>query len=106
MLNSEEKINWADAKATLLDFRLYVHYFAYLFVGSGVASLSLFAPTIVAGLGYKDLDAQLYTVPPYAVAYVVTLVAAWISDRYKDRGIIAGTSFLAASVSYIISGKA
>lgn len=59
----------------------------------------------MAGLGYEDLDAQLYTVPPYAVAYVVTLALAWISDRYKDRGIVAGTSFLAASISYIISGK-
>lgn len=84
--------------------RFYVHYFAYFFIGSGVASLSLFAPTIVAGLGYKDLDAQLYTVPPYAVAYGVTLFAAWLSDRLKDRGLVAGLSFVAASIAFIISG--
>ena len=103
-IDSEEKINWADAKETLMTPRFYVHYFAYFFIGSGVASLSLFAPTIVAGLGYKDLDAQLYTVPPYAVAYGVTLFAAWLSDRLKDRGLVAGLSFVAASIAFIISG--
>lgn len=67
--------------------------------------MSLFAPTIVAGLGYKDLQAQLFTVPPYAVAYVVTLAAGIISDRKKNRGIVAGTCFTVGFVSFIIQGK-
>ena len=70
--------------------------------GVGVASLSLFSPTIVAGLGYKDLHAQLFTVPPYAVAYVVTLAAAMLSDRYKTRGLIASISCLIAGIAFII----
>lgn len=103
--NSEEKISWKDAKVTLTTARFYFHYLAYFGIGSGVASLSLFSPTIVAGLGYKNLDAQLYTVPPYAIAYVVTLVAAWMADKYKTRGLVAGTSFVVASLAFIISGK-
>ncbi|SPN99724.1 related to permease of the major facilitator superfamily [Cephalotrichum gorgonifer] len=100
---SKEKINWADAKVALKSGRLFVHYCTYFCIGSGVASLSLFSPTIVAGLGYKGLSAQLYTVPPYAVAYGVTLFAAWLSDRLKSRGLIAGTSFAVAAVAFIIS---
>jgi MFS family permease len=83
---------------------MYFHYLAYFGIGSGVASLSLFSPTILQGLGYKDLQAQLYTVPPYAVAYVTTLIMAWISDRYKTRGIIAGCCFVVATVAFLVSG--
>jgi hypothetical protein len=79
-------------------------------VGVSVASLSLFSPTIVAGLGYKDLQGQLFTVPPYAVAYVVTLIVAMVSDRLKSRGLIAGCSCTVAGVAFIvqatISGEA
>ncbi|MBE3048509.1 hypothetical protein IMZ48_39615 [Candidatus Bathyarchaeota archaeon] len=77
---------------------------AYLCIGSAISSLSFFSPTIVAGLGYTDLDAQLYSVPPYAAAYVVTMFAGWLSDRCKDRGLVAGTAFMVATVSFIISG--
>jgi hypothetical protein len=32
-----------------------MHYFTYLCVGIGVSSLSLFAPTLVHGIGYTGL---------------------------------------------------
>ncbi|KAF0321813.1 major facilitator superfamily transporter [Colletotrichum asianum] len=86
------KLNWPDAKQTLKDLRLWVHYFTYLCLGVAVTSLSLFAPTIVSGLGYKDLQAQLFTVPPYAIAYIFTLAFGVLSDRKKSRGIVAGTT--------------
>ncbi|PIG88140.1 MFS transporter [Aspergillus arachidicola] len=100
--SGEDKLNWKDAKETLLSARLYVHYLTYLSISAGVASLSLFAPTIIAGLGYTDLQAQLFTVPPYAVAYVVTLGLAWLSDRLKCRGAIACGSQVMASVAFVI----
>lgn len=62
-------MSWADAKATLTDWRLYAHYTLYFAISPGFSSLSLFAPSIVAGLGYRDLMAQLMTVPPWAAAY-------------------------------------
>ncbi|KAB8225101.1 major facilitator superfamily domain-containing protein [Aspergillus novoparasiticus] len=104
--SGEDKLNWKDAKETLLSARLYVHYLTYLSISAGVASLSLFAPTIIAGLGYTDLQAQLFTVPPYAVAYVVTLGLAWLSDRLKCRGAIACGSQVMASVAFIIQAEA
>ncbi|OJJ54818.1 hypothetical protein ASPSYDRAFT_61322 [Aspergillus sydowii CBS 593.65] len=100
--SGDDKINWPDAKDTLTSIRLYLHYLTYLTIGTGVASMAYFAPTIVSGLGYEDLDAQLFTVPPYAVAYPITLLAAWLSDRYKDRGIIATIACGCACISFII----
>ncbi|CAK7274525.1 hypothetical protein SEPCBS119000_006217 [Sporothrix epigloea] len=97
-----QKINWQDAKTVLLDGRMWLHYLIYGCAGCGVASLSLFQPTIVQGLGYADLKAQLYTVPPYAAAYVYALSASYISDKTRQRGLVAGVSFLIGFVSYMV----
>lgn len=68
-------MTWADAKETLTDWRLYAHYAIYFCISPPFASLSLFAPSITNGLGYKDLMAQLMTVPPWAIAYGMPLTA-------------------------------
>ncbi|KAB8230982.1 major facilitator superfamily domain-containing protein [Aspergillus alliaceus] len=84
-----------------------VHYISYLCIGIGVSSLSFFAPTIVAGIGYIGLDAQLFVIPPYACVYVVTLGAAYMSDRYKNRGLVAagfcGTGLLTFLIQACVS---
>jgi hypothetical protein len=55
----------------------------YFGISGPFSSLSLFTPTITAGLGYTSLRANLMTVPPYAVAYVVTLAVSWSSDHFN-----------------------
>jgi hypothetical protein len=79
---NSESMTWQDAKVTLTDWRLYAHYAIYFGISTPFSSLSLFTPTITAGLGFKDLTAQLMTVPPYAVAYVVTLLVSWSADHF------------------------
>ncbi|KAM6536030.1 hypothetical protein FALCPG4_005551 [Fusarium falciforme] len=98
---SKEKLSWADAKVTLMDVRLYAHYIAYTCVGCIIASLSLFAPTIVLGLGFEGLRAQLFTVPPYATAFVFCLGTSMLSDRWKARGLPAVISLSVCSVAFI-----
>ncbi|KAH7011195.1 MFS transporter [Ilyonectria destructans] len=100
--SSTQKITWVDAKATLLDFRLYLHYLAYLGLGCLIGSLSLFAPTIVMGLGFEGLRAQLFTVPPYAAAFFCTVAASFLSDRIKTRGLVVGTSLIICCTSFLI----
>ena len=58
-----------DALWTLKESRLWLHYVVYFGISVPFSSLSLFTPSITAGLGYVDLQAQLMSVPPYAVAY-------------------------------------
>lgn len=57
-------MTWADAKATLTEWRLYAHYIIYFTKSCPFSSLSLFAPSITSGLGYDSFNAQLMTVPP------------------------------------------
>ncbi|OAL42861.1 MFS transporter [Pyrenochaeta sp. DS3sAY3a] len=100
---AEDKINWPDAKATLKTWSLWVHYVIYFGAGCAITSLSLFAPTIVAGLGYKDLHAQLFTIPPFAIAYIFTIGTAFLSDHYHSRGIIGGCGTIVGSLGFAIS---
>ncbi|KAK7446647.1 hypothetical protein VKT23_014341 [Stygiomarasmius scandens] len=99
-----EKITWAEAKDTLMDWRLYLHYLVYICISVPFSSISLFAPTIVSGLGYTGLTAQLFTVPPYACAYVITCTVSWLSDRLEARGYVAGSSLFIAGIMFIIEG--
>ncbi|KUI70534.1 hypothetical protein VM1G_05735 [Cytospora mali] len=78
---------WQDTKATLVDWRLWGHYAVYFGISTPFSSLSLFTPSITAGLGYEDLQAQLMTVPPYAVAYVVQILVSWSADHFNSRGL-------------------
>ncbi|KAL4949432.1 major facilitator superfamily domain-containing protein [Aspergillus filifer] len=100
-----EAMSWEDAKGVLLDWRLYAYYLVYFGISAPFSSLSLFTPAITSGLGYSSLKAQLMTVPPWAVAYVVTLAVAWSADHFNSRGlhsavlsIIGAMGFLASAV--------
>lgn len=98
------KITWAEAKETLLDWRLYLHYLLYIAIGVPFSSISLFTPTIVSGLGYEGLQAQLFTVPPYAIAFVIAVIVSWHSDRREMRSWAAFYSLAIAGVSFLAQG--
>lgn len=85
---SANAMSWKDAKETLTDWRLYAHYAVYFGISTPFSSLSLFTPAITSGLGYSNLRAQLMTVPPYAVAYVVTVAGAWSADHFNRHVFI------------------
>ncbi|KAF1961256.1 MFS general substrate transporter [Byssothecium circinans] len=100
---SAPSLNWETAKATLLDWRLWIHYIIYFGISAPFSSLSLFTPTITAGLGYSGLQAQLMTVPPYAVAYVVSIATAWSSDYFNARALHSAVLSTVGAVGFMAS---
>jgi hypothetical protein len=130
-----EHMTWEDAKATLLDLRLYAHYIVsktsqqyppaktvkdnkcqnttqayrrcktqiYFGISTPFSSLSLFTPTITAGLGYSGLRAQLMTVPPYAVSYVVTILVSWSADHFNARALHSAAFATLGAVGFLAS---
>ncbi|KAJ6789570.1 hypothetical protein PWT90_10603 [Aphanocladium album] len=100
---NDRSMTWADAKATLTDWRLYAHYAIYFAISPPFASLSLFTPSITLGLGYRDLTAQLMTVPPWAVAYVCQILVALSADRFNARGFHAAGAALVGAIGFIVS---
>ncbi|KAI8998868.1 MFS general substrate transporter [Trametes punicea] len=57
------------------------------FNGATVSGLAYFLPSIVAGLGYAGTEAQLMSVPPFAVTAVLSIVSSYLADHYARRGL-------------------
>ncbi|KAB8205552.1 major facilitator superfamily domain-containing protein [Aspergillus parasiticus] len=69
----------------LLDWQIYVSIIVYWGITCPLYGISLFLPSIIKDLGYTSSTAQLLTVPIYITAAVVAVIAAWLSDRQKQR---------------------
>lgn len=81
-----EGMKWKDAKETLMDWRLYAHYAVYFGISTPFSSLSLFTPTITAGLGYDGLKAQLMT-GKYAIRRSISNISADLASSSIRSGI-------------------
>ncbi|PBK60253.1 MFS general substrate transporter [Armillaria solidipes] len=81
------KITWVRTKDTLMDWMLCLRYLAFITVCVPFSSISSLALTIVNGLGYEGLRAQLCTVPPFAIAFVGTITV--FADRYGAWSTLA-----------------
>ncbi|GES60606.1 putative MFS transporter [Aspergillus terreus] len=90
LAEEQETLKWSEVRRGLLDIRMWLSATAYFAILSGLYSFGLFLPTIIEESGFAT-DAnqvQLWTVIPYAVAAVLTVVVAFLSDRLKLRGVI------------------
>lgn len=76
------KYFWQSVK----DWKTYAFSIIYMGADGSLYAFSLFLPSIIAGLGYTSTRANLLSVPPYAVAAVVTVVVGYIADRTQQRG--------------------
>lgn len=67
--------------------------------------LAFFLPTIIKGLnpGYSTIQAQLLSCPPFAVAFVLSIVLALISDRFAWRFPAAIFSYLLCIIGFAVA---
>ncbi|KAK5272994.1 hypothetical protein LTR99_002388 [Exophiala xenobiotica] len=72
--------------ASLKDWKTYTGMIIYMGCDGALYAFSLFLPTIIAQMGYKSVHAQLLSVPPYAVAAVMTIFIGFVADRTAWRG--------------------
>ncbi|KAL4909517.1 hypothetical protein BDW74DRAFT_165932 [Aspergillus multicolor] len=70
--------------------------------GTCLFGLAYFSPSIVQAMGYFNTRTQLMTVPPYAVAFVITMITAFIADRYRQRGFCAFATTIIAMVGAVL----
>ena len=95
-----ERFRWSEVLRGILSPQLWLSGTAYFAILSGLYSFGLFLPSIVVSLGYTANTAQLMTVPPYAVAAVITVVIAYVSDRARVRGVIMLFTLPIAIIGY------
>ncbi|KAF3122985.1 hypothetical protein TWF569_002002 [Orbilia oligospora] len=109
---NHESFQFKYVKQGLTDWKTYLGMIMYMGVDGALYAFSLFLPTIISNLGYKSTEAQLLTVPVYAVACIFTIIVGYLADRFKQRGIfnilfalfaVAGYSILLGSKNYKLS---
>ncbi|CCL98030.1 uncharacterized protein FIBRA_00023 [Fibroporia radiculosa] len=75
-----------------IDFFIVVAFYAF----------ALFLPTIIVGLGYSSLHAQLLTVPPNICGCIFTVLFGTMSDRVGMRGPFVLLGALLSLVGYVM----
>ncbi|WWC95606.1 hypothetical protein V866_002471 [Kwoniella sp. B9012] len=95
-------IEWGGVRRCLMDWKTYVISLAYSCMNLNLGSVGGFLPTIIKGFGYSNAKAQLFTVPPYAVALVFMLLLTSFSDYKQSRGIPVACVFILGLVGWSI----
>ncbi|ETS78450.1 hypothetical protein PFICI_10512 [Pestalotiopsis fici W106-1] len=84
--------------AGLTDYKNYAHAILHFCCNYSFTALSNFLPTIIHNMGYDSINAQGLTAPVYLGAFFVSLLIAWLSDRYGHRGLlVAGTASISSA---------
>ncbi|KAM6501219.1 MFS general substrate transporter [Amanita muscaria] len=102
-----EVFEWKEVKRGILDIQTWLTGLAIFGVGLNLFSFIFSLPTIIAGFGYTGSQAQLYTVPPYALAAFFIIIASALSDRLKLRGpvVLVATPLTIIGYTMAIVGK-
>jgi nitrate/nitrite transporter NarK len=72
---------------SLKDWKTYMFAIIYMGADGALYAFSLFVPSIINELGYTSTRANLLSVPPYALAAILTITAGWYADRTQRRGL-------------------
>ncbi|KAI8137626.1 major facilitator superfamily domain-containing protein [Fennellomyces sp. T-0311] len=79
---------WTPVISVLKDWKTYAFGIVSTCLMTDVYCISLFLPSIVHDLGYTNvLTAQLMTVPPNAIASVLSILNAVSADHFAERGL-------------------
>lgn len=98
-----EPFSWAEVQRGIFNLQVWLSATAYFAILCGLYSFGLFLPTIVnAGFAADANAAQLWTVIPYAVAALFTVLTAFLSDRLALRGPVMLVTLPVAIVGYAV----
>ncbi|KAF8553827.1 MFS general substrate transporter [Imleria badia] len=93
--DDKDSFSWTEVVSVARSPHVWVLAVMSFLNGTLVLGLAYFEPTIVASLGYTGNQAQLMSVPPFAVTF-----APLVSDRYQCRGYITILSSLLELIGF------
>ncbi|KAE9381070.1 putative MFS transporter [Stipitochalara longipes BDJ] len=97
-----ESFKWSEVARGIFSVSTWLSACAYFGILAGLYSFGLFLPTIIVELGYTANEAQLWSVIPYAVASVLTVIVSIVSDRLKLRGVVMLFVLIPAIIGYAV----
>jgi adenylosuccinate synthase len=101
--DENEKIEAHHVKRAVMNINNYFCALGFFFINITVQGISLFMPTLLSNLGWKNTKAQLYSVPPYVCACIIAIGVAYVSDKTNRRGIYLAVFTLPAIAGFAIN---
>jgi sugar phosphate permease len=98
---ADRPIKIRDVLAVLKDYKVIAGGFAYFGLIVPAYGYAYFAPGIIKQLNYGNIETQLRSVPPWAVAFAFSMTVATISDRLRHRFL-----FVMLTIGIAIAGFA
>ncbi|KAF7533963.1 hypothetical protein G7054_g6650 [Neopestalotiopsis clavispora] len=95
-----DTLNKYAYKLIFMDWKIWLGSLIYMGIGTTGYAITFFMPTILNEFGWVASEAQVRTIPVYAVSAVCMLVAAYLSDRCRHRYGFLMFGCLVATVGY------
>lgn len=99
---SDERFSWSWVKSALSSPNTILLSLSNFLIITPIYSYSLFLPTIIRGLGFQVVTAQVLTVPPNFVGFIFCIGMALGSDAMKLRGPFMLAGNLLGIIGYIL----
>lgn len=99
---AQRPIKFSDVLSTLKDYKVIAGGFAYFGLIVPAYSYAYFAPGIIRGFNYGSIETQLRSVPPWAVAFGFSMMAATVSDYLRHRFLLVIITVLIAIAGFSI----
>jgi len=99
---SQEEFSWHWVKMAIFNWNMWLTSLIFFSVITPIYSFSLFLPTIISGLGFTSVKANLLTVPPNVLATCSVLLLTYLSDKFKVRGYLVLLGASTSIVGYIM----
>jgi len=96
------QLTWWDVLGVFKDFKILLGgpmFFGLVVLGD---SYAYFAPAIIRSLGYSPIKTQLYSVPPWAVTFALSMIVVTASDYCKGRYILILLMLLISVIGGVI----
>ncbi|KIY00155.1 uncharacterized protein Z520_03840 [Fonsecaea multimorphosa CBS 102226] len=98
----DEGFNWVEVFKIFKDPKWYCFWIYQFSINISLYSFTTFLPSIISGLGYHNVRANLMTVPVYFWGMFWCLFIAWASDRSGLRGPFIAAHLLVLIIGYSI----
>jgi len=97
-----DKFTFKEVLRSFASPHVIMVFIMFVMIGTTLYGLALFLPSIVNQLGFSPNKSQLLSVGPFATGFFVTIISAFLSDRYESRGITTALISLIAVAGFAL----
>ncbi|KAG2748939.1 MFS general substrate transporter [Suillus brevipes Sb2] len=99
---TDQVFKWSSVRDAFSDHLVWAYAFLFHGFSFVLYSLSLFLPTIIAGLGFQTWQAQLMTIPPNVLASFSIWTTVYFSSKCNVRAPFIIGAAIVSIIGYIL----